>query len=275
MLARQRQALIAELVQAEGAVRVAELTTRLGVSDMTIRRDLDVLARLGLIDKVHGGATQVRGPSTDEPGFSAKAELLRAEKEAIAREAASLIQPGQAVAIGAGTTPFAVSRQLCAIPRLTVVTNSLPVSDAFHRSGRPDQTVVLTGGIRTPSDALVGPVAMAALRGLHVDVLILGAHGIDADAGLTSPNLLEGEVNRALLESAKQVVVVADHSKWGAVALSGFAALEEIDVLVTDDGISASAREELADRVSTLVTVTAKDEATVGSFRTAIDRSRS
>src|SRR5690606_21722240 len=103
------------------------------------------------------------------------------------------------------------------VPRLTVVTNSLPVSEVLHRSGRRDQTVVLTGGVRTPSDALVGPVAVSALDGLHADMLFMGVHGLDVRHGLTTPNLAEAETNRAFIGSARRLVVVADRSKWGLV----------------------------------------------------------
>ena len=100
------------------------------------------------------------------------------------------------------------------MPDLTVVTNSPPVAELLHDRGGDDLTVILTGGVRTPSNALVGPVAVAALRTLHVDTLFLGVHGIDERAGLTTPNLVEAETNRALVACARRVVVCADHSKW-------------------------------------------------------------
>jgi Transcriptional regulators of sugar metabolism len=103
------------------------------------------------------------------------------------------------------------------------VTNSLQVADVLHRSPRPDLTVVLTGGVRTPSDALVGPVAVNAVRSLHLDVLFLGVHGIAADVGLTTPNLLEAETDRALVAVSARLVVVADHEKWGVRGLSRIA----------------------------------------------------
>ena len=101
---------------------------------------------------------------------------------------------------------------------------------------------MLTGGVRTPSDALVGPVAVAALRSLHVDWLFLGVHGIDERAGFTTPNLVEAETNRALIAAARQVVVTADSTKWGVVGLCSMARLDDVDVVVTDDGLDAEAR---------------------------------
>src|SRR5205085_8666250 len=144
-------------------------------------------------------------------------------------------------AISAGTTTYAVARELRAVPDLTVVTNSIPVADLLHGQHDDGLRLLLTGGTRTPSDALVGPLAVAALRSLHVDWLFLGVHGVDERAGLTTPNLVEAETNRALIASTRRVAVTADSSKWGVVGLSSIARLDEVDVLVTDDGLDTDA----------------------------------
>ncbi|MFD8260377.1 DeoR family transcriptional regulator, partial [Streptomyces griseoluteus] len=114
-------------------------------------------------------------------------------------------------------------------------------------------TGVLSGGVRTPSDSLVGPVADRAIAALHFDLLFLGVHGISAEAGLSTPNLAEAETNRQLVRSARRVVVVADHTKWGTVGLSSFAALDDVDTLVTDGGLPAEARAEISERLRRLV----------------------
>lgn len=253
VLAQQRQTLILEEVQRRGGARVSDLTGLLGVSDMTVRRDLGVLAGRGLLEKVHGGATPVHGWSTKEPGFEAKSVLEQPEKEAIAAAAVDLVQPGTAVALTAGTTTAAMARRITDVPALTVVTNSVRVAEILHRTHRSDQTVVLTGGVRTPSDALVGPVAVAALRALHVDVLFMGVHGMDAGRGFTTPNLMEADTNRAMIDSARRLVVVADHTKWGVIGLSSIAALEEADVLITDDLLESQAHEVLVASVGELL----------------------
>jgi DeoR/GlpR family transcriptional regulator of sugar metabolism len=253
MLAAQRQKLIVDEIRREGGVRVRELTGLLAVSEMTIRRDIDVLATAGLIDKVHGGATLRGGLSTDEPGFEAKSHRQLSEKEAIARAASKLVEPGQAIGLSAGTTTWRLAHHLAAVPDLTVVTNSIQVADVLHLSSRADLTVVLTGGVRTPSDALVGPVAVNAVRSLHLDVLFLGVHGIASDAGLTTPNLLEAETDRALVAASSRLVVVADHEKWGVRGLSRIAGLEDVDVFVSDSGLSSSARAEIEGYVDRLV----------------------
>ena len=253
MLAQQRQQTIVDLVRQDGAVRVSELVRRFGVSDMTIRRDLEVLADRGLLVKVHGGATAPGPGSTEEPGFAAKSVVQQREKEAIAHGAAALVRPGMAVALSAGTTTWTLAHRLIYLSGLTIVTNSLRVADVFHRLGRADQTVVLTGGVRTPSDALVGPVALTAVRSLNVDLLLLGVHGMSAHAGFTTPNLMEAETNRALVAAAGRLVVLADATKWGIVGISTIARLDDADVLITDSGLDVSARRILAERVGELI----------------------
>lgn len=254
VLARQRQQRILREVNRIGGVRVSGLVNTLGVSDMTVRRDIEVLAADGLVLKVHGGAAAIAGRSADEPGFGVKSELNPAAKSAIARVAAGLISPGSSIAISAGSTTYAVAQELLSVPDLTVVTNSPRVADLLHNAQRKDLTVVLTGGVRTPSDALAGPVADATLGSLHVDTLILGVHGIDQVAGLTTPNLIEAETNRALIATARRVIVVADNSKWGVVGLSTFATLDQVDVLVTDTGLAAEARRIVSEQVGELIT---------------------
>jgi len=256
MLARQRQDAILDLVSREGGARVADLVERLGVSDMTVRRDIQVLAARGLVTRVHGGAAAVSDQLTaDEPEFKVKSALQPAEKRAIARAAADLVEPGSSVALSAGSTTYAVAEALCHVPRLTVITNSLPVADVLHSAAPPDTSVVLTGGVRTPSDALVGPVALAVLRDLHVDWLFLGVHGRDVRAGLTSPNMSEAETDRAMIASAHRLVVVADHSKWSVVGLAAIAPISEIDILVTDDKLPEPARRGLEAHVGRLIVV--------------------
>lgn len=253
MLAAQRQELILEQVRRDGGVRVTELVEAFAVSDMTVRRDLDTLEHRGELRKVHGGAVAPEGARTEEPGFEAKSTRQSAEKHAIARAIAELVEPHSAVGLSAGTTTALVAEYLRQTPGLTVITNSMHVAEVFYQSERTDQTVALTGGFRTPSDALVGPIALASIRGLNLDTLVLGVHGIHERAGFSTPNLLESETNQALVESADRLVIAADHTKWGTVGISTIAPLSRCDVLVTDDGLGPAALETLQDRVGRLV----------------------
>lgn len=255
MLAAKRRARILAELERDGIVRVSDLVALLGVSDMTVRRDLSALEDEGLVAKVHGGATLRVEPATAEPGFEAKSARCLAEKEAIAARAAELVAPGSAIAISAGTTTHHFARHLVGIPGLTVVTNSVWVADVLHQAsnGSDSISVLLTGGLRTPSDALVGPLAINALSSLHLDAAFLGVHGMDARAGFSTPNLLEAETNRAMIRSARRLVVLADSTKWGIVGLSSMASLDEAGAVVTDSGLTDQARQILTERVGELV----------------------
>ncbi len=226
-------------------MRVTELAALLDVSDMTIRRDLDVLDEAGLLVKVHGGAKVSTEHSADEPGFDANSALHTAEKEAIARAAADLVEGGATIGLMAGTTTWRLAGELARVPNLTVVTNSMRVAEVFNEFKRPDRNIILTGGVRTPSDALVGPIAATALSALHVDTLFIGVHGMSEQAGFTTPNILESDTNRAFIRSAGRKIVLADHSKWGVTGLSSFASLDDVDMLITDHLLSGEAIDTL------------------------------
>jgi DeoR family transcriptional regulator, fructose operon transcriptional repressor len=257
MLPAARHQSIVDAVRRERVVRVSDLAQQLGVSLMTVRRDIEMLEESGQVERIHGGAKLPGDASTHEPGFEQKSTQLTAEKRAIALEAAGLVHEGMAVALSAGTTTWALAKELANGPRITAVTNSVKIADLFHHasasgSGRHASTVILIGGERTPSDALVGPIATAALRQLHLDLLFLGVHGMDADAGYTTPNLLEAETNRAFIAASRKVVVLADHTKWGTQGISTIAKLEEADEVICDSGLSPDAQRILRDRVGRL-----------------------
>jgi DeoR/GlpR family transcriptional regulator of sugar metabolism len=255
VLAHQRQERILTELRRSGAVRVAELTELLGVSDMTIRRDLEQLAGEGLARKVHGGAV-LAGQVAFEPGFAAKSQLAQPAKQAIAEYAAGLIQPGAAVALSAGTTTWAMARYVSSVAGLTVVTNSTTVAEAITSMDAANHvTVILTGGVRTPSAALVGPVADRTIASMHVDVLFLGVHGMDPRAGFTTPNLAEATTNRVLVDSAREVVVLADSSKWGVVGLAGIGPLSLARTVITDDALPEDALALLREEVDDVVAV--------------------
>ena len=253
MLAPQRHAYILERLRADGAVRVSDLMRELDVSDMTVRRDLEALEIEGHLVKVHGGATLLRESAVHEPGFDTKRALEHDAKLAIARRAATMVEPGMAVAVSAGSTTYEVSRRLTEIPRLTVVTNSVPAAEVLYHGGRSDQTIILSGGVRTPSDALVGPFAVNALRAVNVDLVFLGVHGMHERAGFTTPNMLEAETNQALIDTGRKLVVTADHTKWGVTGVSTIARLDRADVIISDEALGPEARSILEDRVDQVV----------------------
>lgn len=259
MLAQQRQEHILTELRRAGAVRVTALTELLGVSDMTIRRDLEQLEVDGHARKVHGGAV-LSGRTSFEPGFAAKSQLAQSAKHAIAARAAELIKPGAAIALSAGTTTWAMAEHVAAIPGLTVVTNSTTVADVITSSDTSNQlTVILTGGVRTPSAALVGPVADRTIASMHVDQLFLGVHGMDLRAGYTTPNLAEATTNQAFVHSAREMIVLADSSKWGVVGLADIAPLSAAAIVVTDSDLDDDAQRALASEVDTVLTVAFAD----------------
>lgn len=234
IFAEQRHHLILEELERNGSVSVADLSERLGVSDMTIRRDLETLSAQKLLQKVHGGA--VPFPKTSaEPHFAQKQKLNRLEKQAIAQQALPMIEDGHTVAFSAGTTTWHIANELRKDHNhLTFITNSTNIALTLQDNGW-DQ-IVLSGGIfRTPSDALVGPFAERTLKTLNADILFIGVHGIHPDAGLTTPNAAEAETDACLVNAAQQVVVVADHSKLGVVALAKIVPLSRVDTLITDE----------------------------------------
>lgn len=248
-LAQERHDLIVSEVRTRGSVRVTELATLLDVSDMTIRRDLDVLDEAGALVKVHGGAKISTDHAADQPSFDAKSNTQTAEKQAIARAAAEFVRGGATIGLMAGTTTWRLAGEVAAIPNLTVVTNSMRVAEVFNEFWRADRNIILTGGVRTPSDALVGPIAATALAALHVDTLFIGVHGMSERAGFTTPNILESDTNRAFIQASGRKIVLADHSKWGITGLSSFANLSDADVLITDDKLSADAAAVLSKQI--------------------------
>jgi DeoR/GlpR family transcriptional regulator of sugar metabolism len=258
MLAAERRRAILASLESGGAVRVADLAAELAVSEMTVRRDLDALDAQELLRKVHGGAV-TRHHRGEEPRSSEKARQRRAEKVAIGRAAASLVDDGMTIAVGAGTTTTELARALRTSNRkTTVITNSLSVFEVLTDAdvdGSP--AVYLSGGSRTPSDALVGPIADTALASFRVDATFLGVHGFDAHAGLTSPNVAEAQTNRTLIEISDRLIVLADHTKHGEVGTNVFARLDQVRTLIVDDGLSVHDRTMLEGRVGELMVVTA------------------
>ena len=241
MLARQRQAFILDRVREDGAVRVADLVRELGVSDMTVRRDLEILDERGLLEKVHGGATSVAG--TPCSSRASRQVGAPAEREGRHRRCGRRARRARHGDRGVGRhddlRPRPAARPRPGPDRRDQLGSGRRTS--LHQTGRTDQTIILTGGVRTPSDALAGPFAVAALRTVHVDLVFVGVHGMDPRSGFTCPNLLEADTDRALIEAGRRLVVVADHSKWGVIGISSIARLDQADVLVTDAGLDPEA----------------------------------
>lgn len=256
LLAATRRARILEQVQLRRSVRVADLADEFGVSPMTVRRDIEALDASGQVQRVHGGARLPATFTSQEPLPQEKSGRNRLEKVAIARCAAELVTFGGVVGISSGTTTLELAREIVARPEIngvTIVTNAPQVAEVLR--ARPDLTVILVGGVRTISDALVGPIATATISQLNLDVFFVGTHGIDPDVGVTAPNLGESETNRAFMQSTSTTVVLADSSKWGTRGVSTFSGFADIDVLITDTGLPSEDQQLMAESVERLLVV--------------------
>jgi DeoR/GlpR family transcriptional regulator of sugar metabolism len=219
-----------------GEVSVSELSRVAGVSEMTIRRDLENLEREGLLKRVHGGAIS-RVSRGYEPPFALRSGRGENAKERIGRLAATLVAENETLILDVGTTTLALARNLLDGAGLTVVTASLHAAHAL--SVRDELRVIVTGGIARPGElSLIGDLAERAFDELHCDTVFLGAGGVDVEAGVTEFNLDDARVKRAALRSARRCVVLADATKLGKVALGAVCPLARVDVLVTDTSAS-------------------------------------
>ena len=244
-LRSERHRLILRGLTEHGALTVAQINRLLGVSEATVRRDLDALDREGLIVREHGGASRLPSPGAEPPIFQRTTE--EEEKRAIALATVLLVEDGQTVFLSSGTTVLAVARALGLRRHLTVITNALNVASLFVE--RPETEVVVTGGVlRHSEQSLVGHLVSETLRDLRADVVIMGMRGIDVEHGLTSEFLAEVQTDRAIIKSAPRVILFADHTKFGRIAPVRVAALEAVHTIVTDRGTPASIREQIEGR---------------------------
>ncbi|MES2220713.1 MAG: DeoR/GlpR family DNA-binding transcription regulator [Acidobacteriota bacterium] len=243
MLIEERRQHILAIAQSEGRVRVRDLSKALGISQITIRKDLDHLQGRGLLHRSHGGALPAQPGALFDPTLQEKEKRHHTEKVRIAAE---LVQEGQCVMLDSGTTTTAVALALKKFSHLTIITNAVNI--AAELTGTQFD-VILTGGIvRKNSFSLVGPLAEDMLAEMHADILFLGVDGFDMDIGLTTPNLLESRVNRAMVGAATRVVAVCDSTKFDRRSLSRIVPATAIHQVITDNNL----REEIAESLRNL-----------------------
>jgi DeoR/GlpR family transcriptional regulator of sugar metabolism len=258
-LPAERHRRIEGLLRERRVVRVSTLSELIGVSEVTIRRDLEALERRGLLERTHGGAVMAQRMRA-EPAYVEAISSNPEAKRRIGRTAAELADPGDTVYLNGGTTTLQVFRHLRA-PRLKVITNHVGIA---LESTEHDVDLLLVGGhYRAPSNSVVGPFATEALRRTHATRAYIGVEGVSLASGLTTPVAAEAEIARVMIEQARgRVVVVADHSKIGTVADFVVAPLDAVDTIVVDDGIEDEYRNQLVDAgIDVVVAV----EAMVGS----------
>lgn len=245
MYAEERHEAMAHHVSRLGRVSVADLAEAYAVTTETVRRDLNLLERAGLLRRVHGGAVPADSLTVTEAVLAERDLAHTSEKDRIALAAAELVPPGDTtLLIDAGSTTSRLAGMLPRDRRLTVLTHAVPV--ASRLAGQSNVELhLLPGRVRSTTQAAVGDDTIDALRRLRVDLAFLGTNGISAAHGLSTPDLAEAAVKRALIAAARRVVVLADSSKWGVERTASFATLSQVDVVVTDAGIRDEDRQML------------------------------
>lgn len=235
LLVEQRRRKILDLLKTQERVTVNELVKQFAVSAVTIRGDLQALHHAGLLVRAHGGAVR-RLESADDIPISIKSRLHHSEKVRIGHRASLLVKDGETLILDSGTTTMEVARQIryLELKSLTVITNALNV--ALELSKLPHVRLIMLGGILRPASlSMVGPQAERTLQELNADRLFLGVDGLDPDTGLTTPDVLEAQLNALMVRISREVVVVADASKFMRRSLSSIVGLDSVHSLITDE----------------------------------------
>jgi len=238
LLNEERRRAIVELVNRDGRVLVADLSMRFDTSPVTIRKDLEILHTMGRLHRTHGGALPAQEGALEDPTLREKEKLHRKEKLRIAAVAAQRVKEGQVVILDSGTTTTEIARALRHFSNLTIITNALNI--AAELAGTAVEVILTGGTLRKNSFSLVGPIAEETLRRLNADVLFLGVDGFDVHYGLSTPNLLEAKVNRAMMDVARVTIAACDSSKFGRRSLSLIAPPTAVQEVITDRGIPKS-----------------------------------
>lgn len=233
MFPEERRKRILEIMNEQGRCRVANLAKQLAVSEVTIRMDLDLLEKQGLLSRTHGGA--ILNPKTGyERAYREEESSFPQEKKRIGERASELVSDGDTIILDVGTTVMEVARQIVRYKEITVVTNALNV--AMWLENYPEIQVIVTGGTLRPTQhSLVNPYAQFVLERIYADVAFIGANGIDAHYGVTNVNIPEAEMKIGFLKASRRRILVADSSKIGNVARAKVGKLEDFDLLITDD----------------------------------------
>lgn len=251
MYAEERQLYIIDLARRDGRVDAAALAEQLKVSAETIRRDLTVLEHQGVLRRTHGGAIPLQRLGFD-PVLMTRASVMVEEKARIGKAAAAYLPEEGSILIDAGTTTAALADSIPADRALMVLTGALPT--ALSLAGKENLTVLMLGGsVRARSMCSVGPWAVRDLSDVSVDTAFMGTNGLSAERGLTTSDQSEAVTKRAMIEAARRVIVLCDHSKIGADDFFRFGALSDVDVVITDSGLDTDLAEELRAVVPSLV----------------------
>jgi len=234
ILTIERRTKTLDLLNSKGQVSVADLSKFFKVSEVTIRNDLAHLEKKGLLIKTRGGGIKTQRVGIDQH-LNEKAKICSKEKQAIGRKAATLINDGDTVIIDSGTTTLEIAKNLRGIKNLTVITNALNIASQLINE---DIRVILLGGIlRNESLSLIGSIPENSIKNFYCDKLFVGVDGIDSKSGIFTPNPEEAQLNRLMIEAAKEVIVVADSSKFKRKSFAFIAPITMVSTIVTDSNI--------------------------------------
>ena len=234
MLSFQRQQNILGYIEERGTVTVKELGKTFDISLATVRRDLDLLEEQGKVRRVHGGAVYVESVPDTEPPVLHREKQQFEEKDRIGKKAAELVKNGDTIIIASGTTTEAMVPYLADKKNLTVITNAINI--VYMLARYPDISVIVPGGwLRHSEFSLLGHLAEYALRELNADKIFHGAFGVNAEQGLTGSFLQETEIDKALISVARELIILADHTKFQQAGPITFASLDSTSILITDN----------------------------------------
>lgn len=235
VLPAERRRRIVEYLKANRSGKNEELAAALGVSLATVRRDLDLLATQGMVNRTHGGAVLPEHSTAYERLDSEKRLLFQEEKRRIGAAAAKMVGDGETLILDSGSTTFEVARHLADHKNLTIITNDLLIASTLEFD--PTTELMVTGGVRRSGfSVLIGPVTEDLLRGVRVNRSFLSADAVDLTHGITNATFPEAATKRLVIEAAQEVILVVDHSKFGGTALAKVAGLERVHRIVTDAG---------------------------------------
>ncbi|MEZ0395728.1 MAG: DeoR/GlpR family DNA-binding transcription regulator [Anaerolineales bacterium] len=248
----ERQDQILQILARNQRISVAEICERFEVSEATARRDLEALAEQGKLQRVHGGAIALRQAPPEAPILQREREQA-AEKIRIGLAAASLVQDGETVFLGSGSTVLEAARALRTRASLTVITNSLPVVNTL--AGLENIQLICLGGMLRDSElSFIGHLTEQALAEVRADKVLIGIRAVSLEHGLTNDYLPETMTDRAILRAGREVILLADHTKFGRVAAAHLAPLESVHTLVTDSQTPADFLEAAHERGLRVIT---------------------
>ena len=239
-----RRKKILQLLEEKSQILVPQLSQSFGVSEVTIRNDLDVLEKKNMLIKVRGGAIKIESNVSVDQNLSEKSRLHYREKSLIGQKSAGLIKESETILLDSGTTTMHVADNLAQFSEITLLTNALNIAN--HVGSFPGTSVIILGGyLRKKSYSLIGPLAENALKNFHVDKLFLGVDGFDTQNGIYTPNVEEAHLNQLMIEVSQEVIVVADSSKFNNRSFALISNLDKIDRVVTDKGITKEDKQRL------------------------------